>query len=89
MRWLDARTGEVESDGSLQIVYGIDGRHDLKEETLDHLSGYRDSRPVRIGNGAYSQLQLDIYGSSWTRSTSTISMSCPSATMSGHAYGGD
>ena len=62
MRWLDARTGEVESDGSLQIVYGIDGRHDLKEETLHHLSGYRDSRPVRIGNGAYSQLQLDIYG---------------------------
>jgi GH15 family glucan-1,4-alpha-glucosidase len=62
MRWLDARAGEVESDGSLQIVYGIDGRHDLKEQTLDHLSGYRDSRPVRIGNGAYSQLQLDIYG---------------------------
>ena len=62
MRWLDARTGEVDADGSLQIVYGIDGRHDLKEETLDHLNGYRDSRPVRIGNGAYNQLQLDIYG---------------------------
>ena len=62
MRWLDARTGEVEADGSLQIVYGIDGRHDLKEQTLDHLTGYRDSRPVRIGNGAYNQLQLDIYG---------------------------
>lgn len=62
MRWLDARAGEVEADGSLQIVYGIDGRHDLKEQTLDHLTGYRDSRPVRIGNGAYNQLQLDIYG---------------------------
>jgi GH15 family glucan-1,4-alpha-glucosidase len=62
MRWLDARAGEVDADGSLQIVYGIDGRHDLKEQTLDHLNGYRDSRPVRIGNGAYSQLQLDIYG---------------------------
>jgi GH15 family glucan-1,4-alpha-glucosidase len=62
MSWLDARTGEVDADGSLQIVYGIDGRHDLKEETLDHLNGYRDSRPVRIGNGAYNQLQLDIYG---------------------------
>jgi GH15 family glucan-1,4-alpha-glucosidase len=62
MRWLDARTGEVESDGSLQIVYGIDGRHDLKEEVLGHLDGYRGSRPVRIGNGAYQQLQLDIYG---------------------------
>ena len=62
MRWLDARAGEVDADGSLQIVYGIDGRHDLKEQTLEHLSGYRDSRPVRIGNGAYNQLQLDIYG---------------------------
>ena len=62
MRWLEARAGEVEADGSLQIVYGIDGRHDLTEQTLDHLSGYRDSRPVRIGNGAYQQLQLDIYG---------------------------
>lgn len=62
MQWLEARTGEVEADGSLQIVYGIDGRHDLTEITLDHLDGYRGSRPVRIGNGAYRQLQLDIYG---------------------------
>ena len=62
MRWLDARAGEVDADGSLQIVYGIDGRHDLKEQILDHLTGYRNSSPVRIGNGAYSQLQLDIYG---------------------------
>ena len=43
-------------------MYGIDGRHDLTEETLDHLEGYRGSRPVRIGNGASAQLQLDIYG---------------------------
>ena len=49
-------------DGSLQIMYGIDGRHDLSEEILDHLDGYMGSRPVRIGNGAYNQLQLDIYG---------------------------
>ncbi len=62
MRWLGARAGEVDPDGSLQIVYGIDGRHDLTEETLDHLDGYRGSRPVRIGNGASTQLQLDIYG---------------------------
>jgi GH15 family glucan-1,4-alpha-glucosidase len=41
MRWLEARVAEVEADGSLQIVYGIDGRHDLKEQTLDHLEGYR------------------------------------------------
>ncbi len=49
-------------DGSLQIMYGIDGRHDLSEETLDHLDGYRGSKPVRVGNAAYRQLQLDIYG---------------------------
>ncbi len=49
-------------DGSLQLMYGIDGRQDLTEETLDHLEGYRGSRPVRLGNGAYDQLQLDIYG---------------------------
>lgn len=62
MKWLSARVGEVERDGSLQIVYGIDGRHDLLEQTLDHLDGYRGSRPVRIGNAAFKQLQLDIYG---------------------------
>ena len=49
-------------NGSLQIMYGIDGRKDLTEETLDHLDGYMGSRPVRVGNGAYDQLQLDIYG---------------------------
>jgi GH15 family glucan-1,4-alpha-glucosidase len=62
MAWLEARVREVNGDGSSQIVYGIDGRHDLTECTLDHLEGYRGSRPVRIGNGAYNQLQLDIYG---------------------------
>ncbi|MBA2362677.1 MAG: glycoside hydrolase family 15 protein [Chloroflexia bacterium] len=60
--WLDARCHEPESDGSLQVMYGIDGRHDLPETTLDHLEGYRGSRPVRIGNAACDQLQLDIYG---------------------------
>ena len=43
-------------------MYGIDGRSELKEEVLDHLEGYRGSAPVRIGNGAAEQLQLDIYG---------------------------
>ncbi len=62
MVWLDARCHEMGPDGSLQIMYGIDGRHELTEETLDHFEGYRQSRPVRIGNGAYDQLQLDIYG---------------------------
>jgi GH15 family glucan-1,4-alpha-glucosidase len=62
MDWIEARCHELESDGHLQIMYGIDGRHTLTEETLDHLDGYRGSRPVRIGNDAYGQLQLDIYG---------------------------
>src|SRR4029077_13300044 len=43
-------------------MYGIDGRTELPEETLDHLEGYRGSRPVRIGNGAAQQLQLDATG---------------------------
>jgi GH15 family glucan-1,4-alpha-glucosidase len=50
------------ADGTLQIMYGIDGRTQLTEEILDHLEGYKGSKPVRIGNGAYDQLQLDIYG---------------------------
>lgn len=62
MHWLEARCHELNPDGSLQIMYGIDGRHTLTEEILDHLEGYRGSRPVRMGNGAYNQLQLDIYG---------------------------
>lgn len=62
MQWLQARAAELAPDGSLQVVYGIDGRHDLTEEVLLHLEGYRGSGPVRIGNGAYRQLQLDIYG---------------------------
>ncbi|MGH7825777.1 MAG: glycoside hydrolase family 15 protein [Candidatus Binatia bacterium] len=62
MNWLEARCHELEPDGSLHVMYGIDGRHTLTEEILEHLEGYKGSRPVRIGNGAYNQLQLDIYG---------------------------
>ena len=62
MGWLEARCHELNPDGSLQIMYGVDGRHTLTEETLDHFEGYKGSRPVRIGNGAYDQMQLDIYG---------------------------
>ena len=63
MDWLTAREPQPsDAPGPLQIVYGIDGRTDLKEHTLDHLDGYKGSRPVRIGNEAYTHLQLDIYG---------------------------
>jgi GH15 family glucan-1,4-alpha-glucosidase len=62
MRWVIGRCHDLGPDGSLQIVYGIDGRRELPEETLSHLEGYRGSRPVRIGNAAYQHLQLDIYG---------------------------
>jgi len=61
-KFIEGVCADPNPDGSLQIMYGIDGRKQLTEETLDHLDGYMGSRPVRIGNGAYNQLQLDIYG---------------------------
>ena len=61
MAWLRDRCQEDE-DGLLQPLYGIDGRKEIVEIELDHLSGYMNSRPVRLGNGAYKQRQLDLYG---------------------------
>jgi GH15 family glucan-1,4-alpha-glucosidase len=64
MHWLTDRFREgVERSGDpLQTMYSIHGDRELPEQTLDHLEGYRGSAPVRIGNGAAEQLQLDIYG---------------------------
>jgi len=63
-RWLRDRAQEQagSASGPLKIMYRVDGTSDLVEETLDHWEGWRGSRPVRIGNGAADQLQLDIYG---------------------------
>ena len=61
MGWLRDRCTN-DSNGRLQPLYGIDGRSELPEIELTHLSGYMNSSPVRLGNAATDQLQLDIYG---------------------------
>ena len=55
-------TSSAGGGASLQIMYGIGGEHDLTERELPHLRGWRDSQPVRVGNGAWGQTQLDVYG---------------------------
>jgi GH15 family glucan-1,4-alpha-glucosidase len=60
--WLKGRLSDDAQRGPLQVMYGVDGRQNLEEISLDQFRGYENSRPVRIGNAAYQQLQLDIYG---------------------------
>jgi GH15 family glucan-1,4-alpha-glucosidase len=62
MDWLEERCRKLNPDGSLQPMYSVDGHSQLTEISLSHLKGYKNSKPVRIGNGAYRQSQLDIYG---------------------------
>jgi GH15 family glucan-1,4-alpha-glucosidase len=62
MGWVERICREMKGDERLGIMYSIDGHRQLKEYTLDNFEGYKGSAPVRIGNDAYGQLQLDIYG---------------------------
>ncbi|HEV2320285.1 MAG TPA: glycoside hydrolase family 15 protein [Verrucomicrobiae bacterium] len=62
MRWTADRCRELKPGHPLQVMYGIDGRRDLPEEILKQFEGYKKSAPVRVGNAAAKQLQLDIYG---------------------------
>jgi GH15 family glucan-1,4-alpha-glucosidase len=57
-----AAASGVGAEQALQIMFGVGGEHDLTERTLGHLAGWRDSRPVRVGNGAWEQQQVDVYG---------------------------
>ncbi len=60
--WIQQRSLEIKSASELKLMYRVDGSTDLRETQLKHLEGYKGSAPVRTGNGAFSQFQLDIYG---------------------------
>jgi GH15 family glucan-1,4-alpha-glucosidase len=62
MNWVEKLCQDIKENNRLGIMYSIDGHRQMDEQIIDNLEGYRKSKPVRIGNNAYSQLQLDIYG---------------------------
>lgn len=62
MSWVEKQCNDIGKAGSLRLMYTLQGGKDLFEKELGHLEGYMNSKPVRIGNGAYDQVQLDIYG---------------------------
>jgi GH15 family glucan-1,4-alpha-glucosidase len=62
MNWVEKLCRDIKGQNRLGIMYALNGERQLKEQILDHLDGYKGSKPVRIGNDAYHQLQLDIYG---------------------------
>jgi GH15 family glucan-1,4-alpha-glucosidase len=62
MEWIERRCESATPDRDIMIMYTVDGSEDLDETILDHLEGYQGSRPVRIGNGAVRQRQIDVYG---------------------------
>jgi GH15 family glucan-1,4-alpha-glucosidase len=62
MNWVEKKCLDIKGQKRMGIMYSIDGRRQLEEKVLEHFEGYMSSTPVRIGNDAYGQLQLDIYG---------------------------
>jgi alpha,alpha-trehalase len=60
--FLTTAAPSLAKDRTLQIMFGVGGEHDLSERVLPHLGGWRGSRPVRVGNGAWNQRQIDVYG---------------------------
>ena len=82
MSWLTERFREGRSteNGPLQIMYGIDGRTELPEEVLGHLEGYCGRGPVRVGNAAAEQLQLDMPWATFRRPSPTSPSSAPPST---------
>jgi len=62
LKWIEKRCSDIKGQSKLGIMYALDGRRQLTEETLPNMEGYKESSPVRVGNKAYDQLQLDIYG---------------------------
>jgi GH15 family glucan-1,4-alpha-glucosidase len=62
MEWVQRRCESATAERDVMIMYSIDGKEDIEETILDHLDGYQGSRPVRIGNSAVGQRQLDVYG---------------------------
>jgi len=87
MEWVQARCESATRERDVMIMYAVDGQEDIHEAVLDHLEGYRGSRPVRIGNNAVKQRQIDVYGelmdsvylsTGRCRSPTTCGSGCPS-----------
>lgn len=62
IKWVERLCQDIGDAGNLKLMYTIDGKKELDEKVLENMEGYKKSTPVRIGNNAYNQLQLDIYG---------------------------
>ncbi len=79
--------GSLVRGGDLQIMFGIGGERDLTERELPHLAGWRNSAPVRVGNGAWRQRQLDVYGELLSAGVSTLRPALRPSGAPGRAHG--